>query len=184
MTDMEILDLYRERSESAITETAKQYNSYCIAIAMNILHNREDAEECVNDTYFKAWNSIPPQCPVKFSSFLGRITRNLSINKYNARKAKKRNSGENALLLSELETCLPSADNVEKKIDEAILGETIDRFLSSVTRNERVFFVRRYWYNDSVADIAKRFSVGESKVAVSLFRTRKKLKAYLEKEGI
>jgi RNA polymerase sigma-70 factor (ECF subfamily) len=184
MTDTEIISLYQERSESAIDETQRQYGSYCQAIAMNILHNREDADEVVNDTFLKAWNSIPPQCPAIFSAFLGKITRNISINRYNARKTQKRSSDENAVSLSELVVCFPAATDVESEVDMKILGETIEKFLYTVKKNDRVFFVRRYWYNDSIAEIANRFSVGESRVTVSLCRTRKKLKLHLEKEGL
>jgi len=115
MNDTEILDLYWARSESAISETAQQYGSYCASIAINILRNKEDAEECVNDAYLKAWNAIPPQRPTVLSSFLGRITRNLSFDKYKARKAQKRGGDETALLLSELEDCIPAARTVPHK---------------------------------------------------------------------
>jgi RNA polymerase sigma-70 factor (ECF subfamily) len=184
MTDAQIITLYQERSESAIGETEKRYGSYCHAIAMNILHSREDAEECVNDTLLKAWNSIPPQTPAILSSFLGKITRNISIDKYNARKAKKRQGDENSVPLSELEVCFPDLSNVENEVDTKILGQTIEKFLYTVKKNDRIFFVRRYWYNDSISAIAERFSAGESKVMVNLFRTRNKLKLYLQKEGL
>jgi len=184
MTDIEIIDLYWARSESAIYETAQQYNGFCTSISMNILNNRQDAEECVNDTFLRVWNAIPPQRPTVFSSFLGRITRNLSLDRYKARKAKKRSSDETALLLSELEDCIPSNKNVEDEVETRILEEAIDRFLTAAGKNDRVFFVRRYWFADSITEIAQRFSVTESKVKTSLFRTRQKLRIYLEKEGI
>lgn len=183
MTDMEILDLYWARSESAISETARQYGSYCIAIAMNILRNKEDSDECVNDTYLKTWNAIPPQRPAVFSSFLGRITRNLSLDKYKARKAQKRSGDETALLLSELEDSVPAAHRVEDAVEAGFLEETIENFLSAIQLEDRVLFVRRYWYADSIAGIAKRFAMSESKVKTNLFRTRSKLKHYLEKES-
>ena len=184
MTDLEILDLYWARSESAINETAQQYGTYCITIAMNILRNREDSEECVNDTYLNAWNAIPPQRPAVLSSFLGRIIRNLSLDRYKARNAEKRYGDETAVLLGELEDCIPSSKNVDDEIAIKALEKTIDSFLSGVSEPDRLFFMRRYWYADQITVIAQRFSVSESRVKTSLFRTRKNLKAVLEKEGV
>ena len=172
------------RSESAINETAKKYSAYCTAISMNILNNREDSDECVNDTYFKAWNLIPPHRPMIFSSFLGRITRNLSLDRYKMRKTQKRRGDETALLLSELEDCIPTALTVEEEIEAKFLEKAIDDFLSNAHEEERILFVRRYWFADSITCIAKRFSISESKVKTRLFRTRNKLKNYLEKEGV
>ena len=184
MTDIEIIDLYWARSESAIRETARQYGAYCKAISMNIVRNNEDAEECVNDTYMNAWKSIPPQRPEIFSTFLGRITRNLSLDRYKARKAQKRAIDETGVLLSELDDCVPTGNSVEDGFETKLIAEAIDRFLSAIGRDDRVFFVRRYWYGDSIADIAARFAVSESKIKTNLFRTRNKLKVYLEKDGV
>jgi RNA polymerase sigma-70 factor (ECF subfamily) len=184
MIDSKILDLYETRCESAINETAKQYGSYCMAVAMRILHNNEDAEEIVNDTYLKAWNAIPPQRPPVFSSFLGRIAKNLALNKYRAGKTQKRSGSEITLLLSELEDCVSAGFTLEREVDSRALRELIENFLLSTSKNDRMFFVRRYWHNDSIADISKHFSASESKVKSSLFRTRKKLKTHLEKEGV
>ena len=184
MTDAEILDLYQKRSETAIEETARQYGRYCTAIAMNILRNAEDSDECVNDTYLNAWNSIPPERPSVFPAFLGRITRNLALDRYKARKTQKRAGDETSLLLSELEDCIPSGRSVEDEIEAGIISETIDKFLSGIGKDDRVFFVRRYWYADSISAIARRFAVSESKVKSNLFRTRNKLRDYLIKEGI
>jgi RNA polymerase sigma-70 factor (ECF subfamily) len=132
----------------------------------------------------RAWNTIPPQRPIKFSSFIGRITRNLSFDKYENRNAKKRGGGETALLLSELELCVPSKQRVEDEVEANDLGKLIDDFLSTLRQEDRLFFVGRYWHTHSVTNIANRFNVGESKVKVSLHRTRNKLKNYLEKKGI
>jgi len=184
MNDTAILDLYWERSESAITETAKHYGPFCETIAMNILHNKEDAEECVNDTYLRVWNAIPPQRPAVFSSFLGRITRNLSINRYKARKSKKRSVDETAVLLSELEDCIQSSNSVEEEVETEAVAEIIDSFLSHIEESDMMFFVRRYWYADPIVAIAERFAVGESKVKTSLHRTRNKLRDHLKKEGV
>jgi len=184
MTDTGILELYESRSESAITETAKLYGAYCTSIAFNILRNKEDADECVNDTYLNAWNSIPPKRPAVLSSFVGRITRNLALNRYKLHRADKRGGNETTLLLSELEWCVKSADSVEDAVDVSFLGKAIDSFLSGIKKEDRIFFVRRYWYADSISEIAKRFSAGESRVKTNLHRTRNKLKLHLENEGI
>jgi len=183
MDDNLILDLYYNRSESAITETASKYGGYCFAIAANILSDSQDSEECVNDTYMKAWEAIPPQRPAVFGAFLGKITRNLSLNRYKARNAQKR-SGDFSLVYEELQECLPAAENVEHDFDSKRTGVLISKFLRSVQKDNRTIFVRRYWYGDSVGAIAKRFGMSESKVKSSLFRTRNKLRAELEKEGI
>jgi RNA polymerase sigma-70 factor (ECF subfamily) len=151
---------------------------------MNILHNREDAEEVISDTYMSLWNLIPPKYPDPFSTFIGKITRNLSIKKYQARTAKKRSGNETALLLSELDSCLPSDFNVENEADFNNLSQEINSFLFALKREDRLFFVGRYWYIYSVPEIAVQFNVGESKIKMSLHRTRKKLKTYLEKRGI
>jgi RNA polymerase sigma-70 factor (ECF subfamily) len=155
---------------------------------MNILQNREDSEEAVNDAYLAAWSSIPPESPAPLSTYIGRLVRNISLNKYEARNAKKRGGrpedGSATLMLSELEECIPSARNVEEEVDGNELARTIDEFLATVKQEDRFYFVRRYWHYCSVPEIARQFSVGESKVKVSLHRTRKKLKAYLEERGI
>ena len=184
MDDTAIIELYWTRSETAIEETDNKYGGYCTKIAMNILQNREDSEECVNDTYLKTWEAVPPQRPVIFISFLGRITRNLSLNKYKERNTQKRGGSEINLLLSELEDCIPSGNNTEAEYEASTITKTIDNFLYSVDSSNRIIFVRRYWYADSIESISKRFSMSESKVKSILFRTRSKLKNYLEKEGV
>ena len=184
MDDNMIIDLYWARSESAINETALKYGNYCLKIAMNILQNQEDSDECVNDTYLRAWNAIPPQRPTIFPSFLGKITRNLSLNKYRKQRTKKRGGYEVALLLDELEDCIPSGRSVEAEYEAGVIAKTIDSFLYSIDAESRIVFVRRYWYVDSIRSIAARFQMNESKVKSMLFRTRNKLKIYLEKEGM
>jgi len=184
LTDFALIDLYEARSESAIEETAKQYGSFCTAISMRILHNREDAEEVANDAYLKVWSLIPPQRPLVFSSFLAKITKNLALDKYRASKAKKRGFETTALMLSELEECIDSGFNLEKEVDSIVFKELIQKFLHVLEKNDRLFFMRRYWHNDSIIDISRRYNVSESKVKSNLFRTRNKLKTYLEKEGI
>lgn len=184
MEDEAILDLYWQRSEIAIRETAEKYGSYCFAIAINILQNYEDAEECENDTYLKAWNSIPPQRPVYFRAYLGKITRNLSLNKYKENRTKKRGGDEMDLLFSELEECIPSNHTVEHEWEANQVIELINAFLYSLDAENRKVFVRRYWYADSIKDISYSLHMSTSKVKSMLFRTRKALKDYLEKEGV
>ena len=184
MDDNMIIDLYWARSESAISETSSRYGGYCTKIAMNILQNKEDSEECVNDTYLNVWNAIPPQRPARFSAFLGRITRNLSLNKYKAQNAQKRGGSQVALLLGELEDCIPSRSSVEAEVEAGYTAKIINGFLAAASLESRILFVRRYWYADSIEAIAKQFSMSESKVKSSLFRTRGKLREHLEKEGV
>lgn len=184
MDDRQIVDLYWERSETAISETSKKYGKYCHYIAHNILHNYEDCEECVNDTYMKAWDAIPPQRPNRLSAFLGKITHNLSLNRLEKNTARKRGAGQAALVLEELEECIPASGHVEQIVDDIVLAEIINSFLASLTPETRKFFVRRYWYLSPVREIACDYAVSESKVKMILMRTRNKLKKVLEKEGI
>ena len=184
MSDDKIVELFWERSKDAITEMSAKYSNYCRAIAFNILQDNEDADECVNDTFLRAWNAIPPTRPNRLSTYLGKITRNLSFNRYEKQKASKRGGGIEEIALSELEECVPSSMNVEQTIDERILTETINRFLSELPEQQRIVFVRRYWYLYSIAEIANDFNITESKVKSILFRARKKLKIYLKKGEI
>ena len=156
MDDNKILDLYWERSEVAIIETANKYSRYCHYISYNILHNDKDAEECVNDTYLNAWNSIPPQRPTRLSTYLGKITRNISLNRYKHFTAEKRGCGQTELALSELENCIPVTQCVEQATDEVILVESINQFLYALPKIKRTVFVRRYWYLSSIRDIAEQ----------------------------
>jgi RNA polymerase sigma-70 factor (ECF subfamily) len=183
MTDASLIELYMARSESAISETAKQYGAFCRTISMRILHNAQDADECVNDAYLNVWNAIPPEKPRVFSSFLAKIVKNLSLNRYRAGKTQKRGEGEISLVLSELEECVPSAANVENEVDAKILAQIIEQFLSTIPESNEIIFLRRYWHNDSVAEIAKRFNISQAMVKSSLFRTRNELKAHLKQKG-
>lgn len=184
MDDSKIIELYMDRSEQAISETARKYGRYCHYIAYNILHNDEGSEECVNDTYLRTWNSIPPKRPNKLQTFLGKITRNLSLNKYEKQSAEKRGSGQIPLILDELTECIPADRNSETLVEDMVIKETLDRFLENLSADARKIFVRRYWYMSSVKEIAEEYGLSESKVTVTLFRTRQKLKTVLEKEGI
>jgi RNA polymerase sigma-70 factor (ECF subfamily) len=184
LEDSIILALFNERDESAITETAAKYGGYCRKIALNILKNKEDADECVNDTWLRAWNAIPPHKPTVMSSFLGRITRNLSVDAYEKRAAKKRGGDSLTLIFDELEECLHSNSNVEAEFEAHETGNLISAFLKTVSKESRIVFVRRYWYADSISQISELLAMNENKVKTILFRTRKKLKTELEKEGV
>ena len=183
MEDAYIVDLYWARSETAIDETSAKYGKYCYAIAYNILANAEDADESVNDTYLAAWNSMPPQRPSVLSSFLGKLTRRISIDKWRAHNAGKRGSGEIILALDELSDCVPSGGSVEQTVETAELGKAIDCFVMSLPLAERRVFICRYWYLDSIASICQQFGFSQSKVKVMLHRTRNHLRDYLERQG-
>lgn len=183
MEDEKIVDLFWERSESAIIETAKKYGQYCKTIAINILGNSEDAKECENDAYHALWNTIPPNRPSVLKAYLGRILRNIAIDKYDYNTAQKRNSKFD-LILSELEECIVSPANVELQYEQGEIAKRISEFLWTIDKENRIVFVRRYWYSDSISSIAAQFGMSESKVKSMLFRMRNRLKIYLEKEGV
>ena len=184
MKDNQIIQLYFDRSEDAISQTAVKYGKYCHAIAYNILHNFEDSEECVNDTYWKAWGTIPPRRPKRLAAFLGKITRNLSLDMYRHYTADKRGNGELAIALDELDECVSSLGSMDNHADEMVLVNTLNRFLASLSAEHRNIFMRRYWYMSSIKEIATDYKLSESKVKMSLLRSRNRLKAVLEKEGI
>ena len=184
MEDQQIVKPYWARSELAISETEHKYGNYCRSISYNILQSYEDSEECVNDTYMKAWNSMPPRRPDLLSIFLGKITRNLSLDRFRYDTARRRGGGQVLLALEELSECVPACDSVEGTAEEDELVELLNRFVSALPEEQRNIFLRQYWYLNSIQEIAQRFHVTESKVKSVLFRTRKKLKIALEKEGI
>ncbi len=183
MEDKDIIQLFFDRNEQAIEETSIKYGNYCNSIAMNILKNRADAEECVADTYQKCWNSIPPNRPSVFRIFLGKITRNLSFNMYKKMNADKRGSGQLALILDELAEVISDENSVENNIENKELLKEINIFLNGLSQQKRIMFVRRYWYSDSVTDIAKRLGINENNVSVNLNRIRKRLRRYLYERG-
>lgn len=183
MKDNQIVELYWQKNTDAITETNNKYGVYCFAIANNILHNKEDSEECVNDTWLNAWNAIPPQKPRKLQIFLARITRNLSFNRFNARTAEKRGGGEIILVLDELAECIASESDVESAYVAKELGQSIKLFIRALPERDGNVFVRRYFFTESTAVIAKRYGLTENNVMVILSRTRKKLKTQLMNEG-
>lgn len=184
MEDSMILNLYTNRDESALSETAAKYAGYCSKIAMNILHSKEDADECVNDTWLKAWESIPPAQPEVLPSFLGRITRNIALNLYKSKHTQKRGGSQLPLVLEELDECVRSVSDTEAEFESGETRRVINEFLHSIKEEPQMVFIRRYWYYDSVSDIAERLGMSESKVKSMLMRTRNKLKIYLEERGI
>ena len=184
MEDRQIVELYLQRNEQAIEQTDAKYGKYCFSIAYNILANNEDAEEAVNDTYIGVWNAIPPHRPAILSTFLGKITQRIALKYWRKNQAQKRGGGETALALEELAETIPAAGCVEDEIETAELGEILNRFVLSLPQTERYVFVCRYWYLDSIADIAGRFGFSQSKVKSMLSRTRKKLRTHLRKEDV
>ena len=183
MDDAQIVQLYWDRNEQAISATSGKYGNYCASIARNILDSREDAEECVNDTYMSAWNSMPPHRPSNLAAFLGKITRNLSINRYRHKNAGKRGGGNATVVLDEIAELVSDTDDVEQAVDRRELIRAIDLFLDRLPADQRRIFVCRYWYFDRVSAIASRFGMTENHVSVVLSRLRAKLHRYLLERG-
>ena len=183
MEDSKILDLYWQRDEQAILQTRQAYGGYCFSIAASILGNEWDAEEVVADTWVKAWGSIPPHRPAYFRQYLAKITRNLAINMQLSRDARKRGNGQITLALEELIDCIPSGETAEGHLEEAELKAAISRFLRTQPRREQGIFLRRYFYLESVQEIARRYGLREANVLQILSRTRRKLKGCLTEEG-
>ena len=183
MDDKHIIKLFHERNENAIAEVQTKYGALCHNISRNILHSDADSEECVSDTYLVLWNTIPPTQPDSLVAYIARIAQNLSTKRYHYNTAKQRNSIYD-VALSELEDCIPCRESVEDCMDTAELSQYIDAFLDSLPKKNRVIFVRRYFFSDSVSDIAKIMDLDARKVTLSLYRTREKLKKYLVKKGV
>lgn len=183
MDDREIIELFFARDQQAVNAASDKYKSYCTKIAMNILGLREDAEECVNDALMKLWQLIPPNKPQMLSAFFGKITRNLAINMRKRERAEKRGGGEAPLVLDELEEIVAGSSDVEAEHERKELTETVNAFLRKLPKQKCDIFVCRYWYCDSVKDIADSFGLTEDNVSVTLSRIRKKLKTHLEKQG-
>ena len=183
MEDNNIVELFWSRSESAIAETELKYGKYLRSISYRILTDTEDARECVNDTYNDAWQSMPPHRPLVLSTFLGKITRRISIDRWRMRNAQKRGGGEVVLVLDELEDCVSGSDSVEGEMERRELAELLNSFLGTLADTERRVFLCRYWYMDSIQTIAKQSGFSQSKVTSMLHRTRGKLRTMLEKEG-
>lgn len=183
MEDNQIVDLFWQRNEKAIEEASNKYGSYLHSIAYGILSNDEDAKECVNDTYIDAWNAMPPHKPSILSTFLGKITRRISIDLWRKNTAKKRGGGEISLVFDELEECVSGSGSIEEEMERKELSQKISMFLKKLPVTERKIFLCRYWYLESVKTIAERFGFTESKVTSMLYRLRGKLRKLLEKEG-
>lgn len=183
MEDKAIVQLYWDREEQAISATAQKYGNYCKKVAMNILQDDQDAMECVNDTYLKAWNSMPPHRPGRLSTFLGKITRNLAFDVYKHEHTEKRGKGQMDLVLDELTELIPGGLQPQQELDRKELIREINAFLGSLPAEKRQIFVCRYWYADSVTDIAKQFHMSVNTVSVQLRRVRNRLRKYLEGKG-
>jgi RNA polymerase sigma-70 factor (ECF subfamily) len=182
MEGAQIISLYFNRDQSAIVESDGKYGQMLRRISFNVVQNREDSDECVNDTYLKAWDTIPPQKPGSLAAYLGRITRNISINRWHENNAQKR-GGKN-LILTELSDCIPSSHSVEKEIEAGELAEIITKWLCSLAQDDRVLFLRRYWFGDGLKELAEECASTPNKLAGRMYRLREKLKLTLEKEGV
>ena len=183
MEDGKIIELFFARSDLAIVRLSEKYGSTCKRIAVNILGDEFDAEECVNDAYLGAWNTIPPEKPNPLLTYICRIVRNLSIKRYHRNTAQKRNSYYDASL-DELESCIPSPESADGEINAKELASVIDAFLGGLDKENRVMFVRRYWFSNSISDIAALFKMSKHAVTVRLLRTRERLRQYLEERGV
>ncbi len=183
MDDCMIIDLFFSRVQSALSETENKYGGFIYAVAFNVLSVKEDAEECVNDTYLKLWNSIPPQRPLNFKAYIGKITRNSAIGIFRRNTAAKRDRGMN-VLLSELEDCLPSEIRVEEQLELKYLSDVISDWLKTLEPDLRVLFVKRYWYGESVQSLSEQTKRSPAKVSSQLFSLRKKLKKELAEKGV
>ena len=183
MKDQDIIALYYARDERAIAVTEQQYGTYCMGIAVRILQNMQDSEECVNDTWLVTWNSIPPACPDVLKTYVGRITRNLSINRRKHKNREKRGGGEAELALDELAEVAAPGEDVTAHYDKMAFAEAFNRFLRALPERDCNVFVRRYYHVDSVENIAKRYGISKANVFKILSRTRQKLKIFLQEEG-
>ena len=183
MEDQQIIELYFQRDEAAIAESKIKYGAYCTTIAGNILHRTEDAEECVNDTWLRAWNVIPPQRPVRLKLFLAKIVRNLAFDRYKHRNTEKRGGGELSAVLDELSECVADTADVEGELQSRALRSSLNAFVSELSAKERNIFVRRYFYADSMDAIARELGMTANSCSVTLSRIRKKLRLHLEQEG-
>lgn len=182
MEDLQIIELYFSRDEHAIKETDRKYGKLCFRVAKNLLSNNEDSEECVNDTYLTIWNKIPPTRPSNFTAFICKITRNLSLKKLELSNAMKR-AADAVISLSEIEATMPD-NHIAPGIEDEELGKLISTFLRSEKELDRNIFLRKYWFFDSISDIAEQYSMNENTVKSVLFRSRNRLRDYLRKEGI
>lgn len=183
MDDQEIIDLYMQRNELAVKETESKYNSYCFRIANNILSIPEDAEECVNDTWVSAWNKIPPIIPKSLKAFLSKLVRDISLSRYRENHAQKRYSGME-VMLDELEECIPSEFDVHQNLERQELSDHINDWLGGLKHEDRVLFVKRYYYGDSVKSLAKLQGCTENQMAQRMLKLRNNLKSFLFIKGV
>ena len=183
MDDRQIIEGFFDRDESAITELSQKYGGYCFAIANNILESDEDAKECVNDAWLRAWDAIPPEKPNCLRLFLAKITRNLAFNRVKAQNRQKRGGGMITVALDEISEFLPSSDRAETPAEEEELMRSVNRFLHTLSRRDSGIFIRRYFYVESAKVLAEKYGMTEANVQKLLFRVRNKLKHYLESEG-
>ncbi|MBO6041279.1 MAG: RNA polymerase sigma factor [Oscillospiraceae bacterium] len=184
MDDESILQLFFQRREDALKETQAKYARLCLRVANGILSDERDAEECVNDTWLRAWNAIPPERPARLSAWLAKVTRNLAITRLRGRAARKRGGGELPLLLDELAECLPGGEDPQRELEKRELGEAVDHFLSALDRKERDLFTARFFFGAAPGELAERTGLTESAVLNRLRRTRAKLKKRLKEEGL
>ena len=184
MKDSAIIELYWQRDQGAIQETADKYGAFLGDLAWNILRSHGDAEECVNDTYLRAWNAIPPARPNAFRAWLGRITRNLSLDLWKQQRTQKRGGADMEILLGEMDDCVPAPHGTEKALEDREIAALISSFLRKLPAETRIIFLRRYWYGLDLAAIAAGLGCSQSKVKSTLFRTQKALRTYLEREGV
>ena len=184
MEDEKIIDLLWQRSESAIERIDQKYGRFCFSISNRILNNPQDAEECVSDTYLATWNQVPPKRPARLSVFLGRITRNLSISRWRKRTAQMRGGGELEIALEELEECIKSPWNMEREVERRELEAAIQAFCGKLSKQDRIIFLKRYYFLSDIREIAKEMGFSQAKVKSSLHRSREKLRKQLEKEAL
>ena len=184
MEDEQIVDLYWARDERALAESERKYGGYCLTVARNILADGEDARECVNDTWLGAWNAMPQDRPTRLGAYLAAITRRTAINRWKAARTQKRGGGETPLVIEELAECVAKDESVEARLEAEELGRAVAALVRALPDTERRVFLCRYWYLDSIADIAAAFGFSQSKVKSMLARTRKKLLVHLRREGL
>ncbi|MBR4291473.1 MAG: sigma-70 family RNA polymerase sigma factor [Oscillospiraceae bacterium] len=184
MTDLQIVDLYWNRNADAISCSAQKYGNYCHSVAKNILSNVQDAEECVNDTWVGAWNAMPDHRPCNLRAFLGSITRRLACSRLRRDYAQKRGSGQLPLILEELDACLPTSPSAAQIVEAKELERIINAFLHTLPEQDCNIFLRRYWFAESIDQISRRYDLLPATVKSCLYRSRRKLRAYLEKEDL
>ena len=183
MEDKELIGLFFERSEEAIPEAERKYGKLCFSVAKNVLGNEEDAKECLNDALLALWNKIPPEVPASLSAFIGKIARNIALNRFRKNTAEKRRGNESTAVLDEISEFVSGSDNIEETFEQRELIAEINEFLGTLPKEKRRIFVARYWLFESIADIAKRTGRNEKFIHNTLGRTRTKLKKYLEERG-